>query len=75
MVMGGGDGVGGMGAIAAAVIKTLAKELEQSQVIDAIFCFWCSLGQRGGGARNVVWVRTSYSFKLFVESTVWLVGL
>ncbi|CAN0052001.1 unnamed protein product [Ectocarpus sp. 12 AP-2014] len=33
MVMGGGDGVGGMGAIATAVIKTLAEELERSQVV------------------------------------------
>ncbi|CAM9342639.1 unnamed protein product [Pylaiella littoralis] len=33
MVMGGGDGVGGMGAIATAVIKTLAKELDRSQVV------------------------------------------
>lgn len=32
MVMGGGDGVGGMGAIAAAVIEALARELEHSQV-------------------------------------------
>lgn len=32
MVMGGGDGVGGMGAIAVAVIETLAAELERSQV-------------------------------------------
>lgn len=32
MVMGGGDGVGGMGAIATAVIETLSKELERSQV-------------------------------------------
>lgn len=34
MVMGGGDGVGGMGAIAAAVINTLGKELDRSQVRD-----------------------------------------
>lgn len=33
MVMGGGDGVGGMGAIATAVIETLAKELDRSQVV------------------------------------------
>ncbi|CAN0489543.1 unnamed protein product, partial [Hapterophycus canaliculatus] len=33
MVMGGGDGVGGMGAIATAVIETLAAELERSQVV------------------------------------------
>lgn len=32
MVMGGGDGVGGLGAIASAVIQTLSKELERSQV-------------------------------------------
>lgn len=32
MVMGGGDGVGGLGAIASAVIHTLSKELERSQV-------------------------------------------
>ncbi|CAM9769997.1 unnamed protein product, partial [Ascophyllum nodosum] len=33
MVMGGGDGVGGMGAIATAVIDTLARELDQCQAI------------------------------------------
>ncbi|CAN0220351.1 unnamed protein product, partial [Laminaria digitata] len=33
MIMGGGDGVGGMGAIAAAVIQTLGKELERSQIV------------------------------------------
>lgn len=46
MVMGGGDGVGGMGAIAAAVIKTLAKELERSQVMHLSF------GSRGGRGRG-----------------------
>lgn len=32
MIMGGGDGVGGMGAIATSVIETLGKEIERSQV-------------------------------------------
>lgn len=41
MVMGGGDGVGGMGAIATAVIETLSKELERSQV-----------SYQGGGGRK-----------------------
>lgn len=51
MVMGGGDGVGGMGAIAAAVIKTLAKELEQSQVIHLMFLG--SWGMGAGAKRNM----------------------
>lgn len=49
MVMGGGDGVGGLGAIASAVIHTLSKELERSQVsvwgLFSLFWFLCvSLG-------------------------------
>ena len=42
MVMGGGDGVGGMGAIATAVIDTLARELDQCQA--SCFC-WGGLGR------------------------------
>lgn len=48
MVMGGGDGVGGMGAIAAAVIRTLGKELESSQVGVGLIR---TEGEREGGDR------------------------
>ena len=37
MVMGGGDGVGGLGAIATSVIHTLSKELERSQASSSDF--------------------------------------
>ena len=32
MIMGGGDGIGGLGTIARAIVETLAEKVDQSQV-------------------------------------------